>query len=274
MAEERIGIFRALWRFFTFYTLRKALGIGRAADRQFTGSVGGVRDAYALYRDRLVGEYREYRDVVSQVELILEQKKIRLEELNSEEAQLLRRREGAITEAEKAKDAGNENDYARHAGAYERFQSRIVEIEELQGQLEKDLSELDGSMRQHLLKLTRLQAEIETLPREEAEQIATLVSSQKVVELNDRLQNLQRSMDRGPIDAVRQHNKELSAKARISEKLAGTDVRLQDEEYAREGQKTAARSQLDQVLAARRAERDAKSGVSTVAAEKEGRPKI
>lgn len=274
MAEERIGIFRALWRFFTFYTLRKALGIGRAADRQFTGSAGGIRDAYALHRDRLVGQYREYRDAVAQVELILEQKKTQLEDLNTEEARLLRQREGAITAAEQAKNAGKDGDYAKHAAAYERFQTRITEIEELQGHFEKDLSELDGSMRQHLQKLTELQAEIEKLPREEAEQIATLVSSKKIVELNDRLQNLQRSMDRGPIDAVRQHNKELTAKARISEKLAGADVRLQDEEYAREGQKTSARSQLEQVLSARRAERDAKSGVSTATAEKEDRPKI
>lgn len=272
MAEERVGFFSALWRFFTFYKLRKALGINRAADRQFTGSVGGIRDAYALHRDRLVGQYREYRDAVAQIELVLEQKRQQLADLNEEEKGLLKRRDGAVAAAEHAKEAGE--DYAKHAAAYERFQKRIEEIEETQGRLDGDLKETDTSMQQHLLKLTELQSEIEKLPREEAEQIATFVSSKKIVELGDRLHGLQQSMDRGPIEAVRAHNKELSAQARISEKLSGTDVRLQDDEYAREGQKTAARAQLEEVLAARKAERDAKTGVSAASAEKEDRPKI
>ena len=32
MADEQIGILRAVWRFVTFYGLRKRLGIVRAAD--------------------------------------------------------------------------------------------------------------------------------------------------------------------------------------------------------------------------------------------------
>ena len=52
------------------------------------------------------------------------------------------------------------------------------------------------------------------------------------------MQGLKTAMDRGPLDAVRKHNRELSAKARISQKLAGADVNVQDAQYAKAGQRS------------------------------------
>jgi hypothetical protein len=55
----------------------------------------------------------------------------------------------------------------------------------------------------------------------------------------------------------------MSAQARITEQLAGTDVKLQDQQYAQLGREMAGEDSLEAVLAARRAERE---GVSATPA--------
>lgn len=250
---EQVGFWTGLKRFLTFYWLRKGLGLARKADEQFTSSAEGIADAYDIQIDKMVSDYKTMRNAISQVEVVIEQKRQRLENLNREESDLIAKRDGALTLAEQAEEGSD--DYETHAAAFERFQTRIDEIEVDQGQTETEIEELSESMKRHLRRLTEMQAEIQRLPQEKAEQMAQFVSNQQIVALNDQLQGLQTSMDRGPLDAVRKANQELSAKAKISEKLAGTDVREQDAQYAAAGTGESAKSKMQEMLAARRAER-------------------
>ncbi|MCK4763848.1 MAG: hypothetical protein KAW12_16720 [Candidatus Aminicenantes bacterium] len=275
MAEERIGIFRAILRFFRFWNWKKARGIIRAADEQFTGSVGGISAAFDIQQDKMVSQYQGLRDAISEVEAILEDKRSRLEELNEEEEDLLQKREGALAKAEAANAAGETKAYEKHANAFERFQVRIDEIEATQARLHEEVGETSKTMEKYMLQLQDFQSEIEKMPQQKAEAIADFVSSKKIVELNDRLQGLETSLDRGPISAVMDANRKLTAKARISEKLAKADVKLQDKEYEKAGRESTARSKMDQMLAARRLEKDKKTGVSEKKPkEKDDRPKI
>jgi hypothetical protein len=89
------------------------------------------------------------------------------------------------------------------------------------------------------------------------------------VELNDRLTGMQSSIDRGPIEAVLAHNRELTARARVSTRLAGTDVNKQDEEYASVGQKTQSSDRMAAMLAARKAEKEAATGAPSSKPESE-----
>src|SRR3989338_4607131 len=90
------GFFAQLFRFFQFKWIRSALGIGRAANTQFTGSVEGIRDAVDLELNKKVKEYKELESAVSGVEMQIEAKKLELQKLNVEEKQVLQRREGAL----------------------------------------------------------------------------------------------------------------------------------------------------------------------------------
>ena len=258
MAEQGIGFFRALFRFITFYKLRKALGFIRAADAQFTGSVDGISDAYDLHHDELVQQFNGLRDAVAQVETVLESKRSQLEELNERETQLVRLREGALTKAESDPD-----NVEKHRTAFNRYQTEVGQIEERQARLEKGITETSQSMKKHMFALTELQSRVQRLPEEKAGAIADFVSAKQIIALNDRLNNLQNSVERGPIDAVLKANRELTAKARISEKISGTDVRLQDQEYEQVGSQSVSNTSFDQMLAARKAEREAKTGVKT-----------
>ena len=272
MAEEPVGIVRAIFRFFRFWNWRKARGIIDAADQQFTGSVDGIGAAFDIHQEQLIKQFNGLRDAIAEVESVLEDKRRRLAKLNDEEQDLLRKREGALVLAEQTqgKDA---TAYEQHAGAFERFQNRIDEIEEMQKRLEGEIGEASKTVDKHMLQLQEMQAEIQRLPQQKAEAIADYVSAKQIIELNDRLQGMESSVDRGPIAAVLEANRQLTSKARITEKLAGADVRVQEKEYARAGREATAHSKLQEMLAARKAEREAKSPDSPDKV-KDDRPKI
>lgn len=255
--------------------LEKARGIIKAADEQFTGSVDGIAAAYDIQKDTMVTQYQGLRDAIAEVEAILEDKRSRLEALNIEEDDIIEKREGALAMAEKAKNEGDMAAYDTHANAFERFQVRIDEIEQTQARLKEEVEQTSNTMDRYMLQLTEFQSQIEKMPQEKAEAIADYVSAKQIIELNDRLQGLETSIDKGPISAVMEANKRLTAKARISEKLSKVDVRLQDQQYEKAGRQSTARSKMDEMLAARQAEKDNKAGVAPEkVATQDDRPKI
>jgi phage shock protein A len=161
---------------------------------------------------------------------------------------------------ERAQQAGDTEEMQKHKAAFERFQGRIKQIEVRQGELTEDVKVQEDRMHGFERQLTTLQAEIQNLPSQKAQAMADFVSNQKIIDLNRRLQGVQASLDRGPLDAVLQANRELAAKARVSERLAGTDVRSQDAEYAAAGRSASVDDDFGAMLAARKAEREAKTG--------------
>lgn len=271
MADAPIGIFRAVLRFFRFWNWRKARGIIEAADQQFTGSVDGISAAFDIHQDQLVRQFNGLRNAVAEVEAVLEDKRSRLAKLNDEEHDLLRKREGALALAEQH-EGKDQAEYDKHAAAFERFQARIDEIEPLQQRLETEIGDASKTMNKYMLQLQTMQGEIQRMPQQKAEAIADFVSAKQIIELNDRLQGLETSLDRGPIAAVLEANRQLTAKARISEKLSGADVRLQEKEYDAAGKTATARNKLQEMLAARKAERQAAANPAERA--KDDRPKI
>lgn len=271
---EKVGILRAMFRYLRFWNWKKARYILNKADEQFTGSVDGISAAFDMHQDKLVSQYRKMRDAIAQVEGVLEDKRGRLEDLNGEEEDLISKREGALILAEEAQAKGDQTEYDKHAQAFERFQVRIDEIEERQSRLNEEISATSETMNRYMLQLQEMQGEIEKLPVQKAEAISDFVSAKQIVELNDRLQGLETSIDRGPISAVLKANRDLTAKARISEKLAGADIKVQDKAYEKAGRESTARSKLDQMLAARKAERDGTQAEPKTAAKEDDRPQI
>jgi chromosome segregation ATPase len=189
--------------------------------------------------------------------MVLESKRVEMEKLGAERKDLMAKRDGALTRFEQATA---EDEKAKHKAAFDRFHARLQEIETRTQQLTADLGSQQGRMTGFERQLTTLQSEIQNLPADKAQAVADFVSNQKVIELNARLQGMQESMDRGPIDAVLAANRELAAKARVSDRIAGTDVHRQDQDYADATQKAGADEDFNAMLAARRAEREAKTG--------------
>jgi len=274
MAEQKVGIISAFFRYLRFWNWRKARYIVAAADNQFTGSVDGIDAAFEMHRDTMVQRFTGLRDAISEVEAVLEEKRARLEKLNEEEEELIRKRDGALTLAEQTKASGDTAAYEKHASAFERFHVRIEEIDATQARLGTEIEEASGTMDRYMMQLQDMQAEIEKLPQQKAEAIADFVSAKQIIELNDRLQGIETSIDRGPISAVMDATRKLTAKARISEKVAGADIRVQDRAYEAAGRVSTARSKMDEMLAARSAEKEAPEAAAPEKEKVDGRPEI
>lgn len=249
--------FAAIARFFNFILLRRSEEIRRAADEQFTGSVTGIRAAFAIERDSLAKDFRELQEAVAGVLNVVEQRKAQLQDLNEEEKQLQTRLEGTLVAAEAAQAKSDEHALAEAKAAYERYKARLTEIDALQERLTGQVGELEASMEKHMLRLTELKARLEKLPQQEAEAVADFVSSREIIELNNRLMNAQDSLREGPVATVIERVREMSSQARITEKLVGTDAKLQDEQYKRIGEAARAGEDFDAVLVARRERRAA-----------------
>jgi len=277
MTEQKVGILTAFFRYLRFWNWRKARYILEAADEQFTGSVDGIGAAYDMHRDTMVERFTGLRDAIAQVEAVLEEKRGRLEKLNQEEEDLIAKRDGAMALAEETQSKNDSEGYDKHAAAFERFHVRIEEIEQLQERLRGEIDETSQTMGRYMMQLQEMQTEVERLPQQKAEAIADFVSAKQIIELNDRLMGLESSIDRGPLSAVMEANRQLTARARISEKLAGADVRVQDKEYARAGRVSTARSKMEEMMAARKAEKEGAKKVAPVEekkADENDRPQI
>jgi len=250
----------AVRRFFSFFFLRRSEEVRRAADRQFAGSVEGIQAAYAIDRDRLASEFRGLQEAVAQVLTVAEDKRIRLERLDQEEKQLQLQLNGAIRAAEATQASGDSAEYEKAKAAYGRYRARLTEIDETQGTLDAQITQTEKNISTHMGRLTEMQHRLERLPQEEAETVAEFVSARQIVELNNRLMHAQDSLREGPASLVREQVRTLSAQARITEKLAGTDVHLQDRQYAELGREMEGADSLEAVLRARRAQREAAPG--------------
>jgi len=113
--------FASIRRWFDFFFLRRSEDVRRSADGQFTGSVEGIRAAYAIDRDRLAKDFRGLQEAVAQVLQVSEDKKIRLERLDAEEKELQNQLNGAIRAAEQAQATGDTASYEKAQAAYTRY---------------------------------------------------------------------------------------------------------------------------------------------------------
>src|ERR1700719_3072899 len=99
---KEVGLFSAMWRLFTFYKLRQALGLVRAADAQFTGSADGIADAYDIQHEQAIREYKDFFAALPEVESAVESKRGRLKDLQEKQKQASKALEGALSVYEKA----------------------------------------------------------------------------------------------------------------------------------------------------------------------------
>ena len=150
--------FSAIRRWFDFFFLRRSEDVRRSADGQFTGSVEGIRAAYAVDRDRLAKDFRGLQEAVAQVLTVVEDKKIRLERLDTEEKDLQNQLNGAIRAAESAQAAGDTEAYDKAQAAYTRYKGRLTEIDTSQEQLKGEVAGLEKSIQTHMGRLTEFQA--------------------------------------------------------------------------------------------------------------------
>jgi len=270
--SEEVGLFGALWRFVTFYKLRQALGLIRAADAQFTNSADGIADAYEIHHEKLVKEYKEFFTALSEVESAIESKRELLKQTQVKRKQAEKALEGALTVYEKAQAANDQATQSEAERDGESFRKDVNRLSEQEKQLEEDITAQQKNIGELEGRLTGMQREIQNLSMEKADAIADFVSNKKLIEAQERLMGLKSRTDSSPVDAVRKANRDLAAQARVSGRLAGTDAEHKRDKYVEAGELSSAGSDFKKMIEARKAEKEAATG--SAAQEKEDRPKI
>lgn len=275
MADDQpIGIFAALWRLISFYKLRQALGLVRAADAQFTGSADGIADAYDLQHEKLVSEYKQFMSALAEVESAVEQKRERLKIIKQKKKESEKALEGALAVYERAQGAGDQKTMAEAERDGESFRQEVNRLTEQETEMEGEVADQEQKLGELEGRLTTMQREIANLTTEKADAIADFVSNKNLLEAHERLMGLKGRMDSGPIDAVRKANRDLAAKARVAGRLSGADADHVKDKYVHAGEDAIAGSDFKKLVEARKAQKEAATGAATAPAEKEDRPKI
>ena len=274
MADDQpIGLFAALWRLISFYKLRQALGLVRAADAQFTGSAEGISDAYELQREKLVTEYKQFMSALAEVESAVEQKRERVKVVKQKKKESEKALEGALAVYEKAQAAGDQKTMAEAERDGESFRQEVNRLTEQEHELETEIDDQEQKLGDLEGRLTEMQREIGNLTTEKADAVADFVSNKNLLDAHERLMGLKSRMDSGPIDAVRKANRDLAAKARVAGRLSGADADHVKDKYVHAGENSVASSDFKKLVEARKTEKEAATGAAP-AADKEDRPKI
>ena len=205
-------------------------------------SPAGVKAAFRQARERWTGQYHEVRDAVSQLLMVMEQRRAEIKKLEQEQEQLETKKRGAV---EKYKATREE----RYQSAFQEYHGRLAVIDGRLVELNHEVEEMQGQIERYKVRLTEMQQQIQNLDRQEAEAIADIVSSKQIVALNDRMTHLGTSLQDENLQAIERARQKLKAKARLSDELAGTDAAVLDREVLAAGLSSDAMSEFNKMLA-------------------------
>jgi chromosome segregation ATPase len=267
--NNSIGLLAAIWRFVSFYKIRQALGIARAADKQFTDSAAGIADAADIEHDNLVTDYNQLLDAVSQVENAIQMKRDQRLGLDKNLKEAQAALAGAVRKysEEKAKgDKADQTALTKHKANGVTFQADVDRITKMLSELDNEIKDGEPQLVQLEGRLTALQKKIRDLPQEKAQKIAKFISNKAIIDANEKLNNLKSSRDRSPMDAVDKALADQAAKAKVSSRIAGTDSDAVRNEYVSAGAESTAADSFDALVEAHAAKKAEKTGDSPVQA--------
>lgn len=242
-----MGIMSSLWRFVS--TLGGLVGskVDSATEGMLT-TPAGIKATYAQARDEWTKQYKDVREAVSQLMVVIEQKSDEIDQLETEHEALNTRMAGAI-ERFKATDE------QKYKDAYAQDHQRQNEIQERTEQLRQEREEVESQVVGYKARLKEMQDRIQDLDQKEAQALADIVSSKQIVQLNDRLSNLSTTLKDKNLQAIDRQRNKLKAQAKLSSELSGNDNAALDRELKEAGTTAKADDAFEQALAASK-ERD------------------
>lgn len=219
----------------------------KAGDDIVSSSPEAIRATYAAAIDDAKRRYKDMEKAVALLAAQRDKSELSLKGLEAEEADLRRKLDGALASAE----AEPTNPTHREAGS--RFLSRIQAIQEKQALLKADLDSSQLKVQEYQVKLRSFMEEIDKLKREQGEMVAEWVSSQQMVQLEDRLRGLGETAVDESLVAIREKVASMKARAKLASEMRGAELASQEETYERVGAEREAAARFDELLKARTA---------------------
>ncbi len=217
----------------------------RAGDDLVSSSPGAIQATYAAAIKEAAQNYKEMERAVALLAAEREKTKNRLEALDKEEAELNAKLEGALAAAE----SDPENPVHREAGM--RYLTRIQEIDEQQARLTEEMEVQEKKVEDYKIKLRNVKNEIDKLKKEEGEMVAEYISTQQVIQLEDRLKGIGESAVDESIIAIRDKVSQMKAQANIASEMRSATSDSLDQQYERMGSERLAQTKFDELLQSR-----------------------
>jgi chromosome segregation ATPase len=276
MEEKKYGMIRSIFRFFVTWNWKTARRIDKAADAQWTKDVDSIAAGFAQTSNDIVGRYNAIKGAITTFETGVEQKRMRINDPKNGLMVRIQRKEqalnGALAQIEKAQAANDPEAEKKHRAAAATFKKEADdlhrELEDVEASLkssEKRREELFGQMQ-------ALKREKEALKDEEADAIADFVSDTAIKNSLESLNGMTLTVDRRPIDAIREARKQLRAETNVAKRINDAETTNIDEQYMNAGNVDSAESDIDKMLAGRKAARAEKTGETD--APTSDRPKV
>jgi chromosome segregation ATPase len=274
---KKLGILGGLFKFLAFWNWRKGAQISDAAERQFTDSSQGIGAGYDMAIDDQIARWQNMNTAAARIEASRSTDQLRLKELNEQEEQQMELREAGLdyilglqVKLEAAQAAGNTMEVSKLSGEIETYMqhvagydSKISEIEKEQAEVEARLAQIDDEIKDLDREVIAMERAVQDLKREKGRAMADFEKNSAVIEARKSIEGLRTSADRGPIDAIRAKNRELTAMAQGMNRRAGVSAGAVDNNLRELAAKSKAGDRVAQMLAARKAERQGTASEAT-----------
>lgn len=269
-SNPRFGILASLVRFFVMWNWKKARGIAAASDAMWTKDARSKEMAYDMGIDDLVTRTKNVRGGLAKIGVEAEKRRETLSDLNKREDERIKQRDGALNLIEQAKDPADVNKWTDYAA---RLDEEILKIEQEQKVEEEALKAIEAQVQELEGIYLDLQRKVKELREEKGTAVARAEADEALLAIQDEIAGLKTTFENGPLDAVRKHNRELSAKAKVAIKVGQSNTDRIDRDLAADADKAASRGRVQQMLAERAAKRGVATG-ETPAAPAAERPNI
>jgi len=251
MANGFTRFFKAIW-----YTLT-----GRAhesADRMMENPEA-VRGAYEdIIRDKK-GNIQRYKQAIGQLIAIVEQKKSTVQGLTDEVDRLEKLKSGAIAKAQQTATAlqgegltqeeiKTHPEYTRCVTAYQDFNSNLTEKNGRITELETEIEGAQADIESHKLQITSLHRDLDKIKSEQSEAVADLITAREQEEISDMLSGISMDGTSAELTRMREIRERAKARSKVSQELAGTDSRSEEEEFLSAARSSSASDEFDALI--------------------------
>ena len=236
----------------------------------FTGRMDKYRETVmkdpvamrAAYNDVVAEKKKsihQYKEAVAGMIAQREKKKARLEQLTADIQRLSRLKAGAQAKAQKRVQAlqaqgatkaviKGDEEYVKCASAFKDFTSTLAEKEARVAELEDDVRGYDKRVQEHKLQIQSLLRDLEKLAEEREDAVADVISAKEEAEVADMLTGLSQDGSAAELASLRDIRARAKAEAQISKELAGTDTRMQEEEFLDFARQAGAEDEFDALI--------------------------
>ena len=251
MANGFTRFFKAIW-----YTLT-----GRAhesADRMMENPEA-VRGAYEDIINDKKGNIQRYKQAIGQLIALVEQKRSTVKNLTDEVERLEELKSGAIAKAQQTaaelqgegltqEEIKQHAEYTRCVTAYQDFNSNLQEKTGNITELENEIEGAQADIESHKLQITNLHRDLDKIKSEQSEAVADLITAREQEEIADMLSGISMDGTSAELTRMREIREKAKARSKVSQELAGTDSKSEEEEFLTAARSSATSNEFDTLI--------------------------